>query len=347
MIKAGVIGAAGYGGGELVRLLCQHPEAEPVMLTGHSNAGKNIVELYPHLRGFIDLPVEKLDIEKMAAACDVVFLALPHGHAVETATELIARGVKVIDLGADFRFHDTDVYEKWYGVEHKNHELAQEAVYGLPEIWRDKIKGAQLIGNPGCFPTSVALGLYPLAKHKLIDLNSVIIDSKSGVSGAGRTPAANTVYSECNESINAYKVAAHRHTPEMEQSLRRISGEADFTINFTPHLTPMTRGILSTIYANVKPEAKDTDFKALYEETYKDEYFVRVLPGELWPQTKHVSGSNFCDINLKYDPRTGRVIICSVIDNLVKGAAGQAVQNMNILFGLEENTGLKQVPMYP
>ena len=346
MIKVGVIGAAGYGGGELCRLICQHPEAELVMATGHSNAGKHILEVWPHLRGFADLMVEELDIDKMAQAADVVFLALPHGHAVDTATALCQKGVKVIDLGADFRFNDVNIYEEWYKVHHNNPELAAKAVYGLPEIWREKVKNAEIIGNPGCFPTSVALGLYPLAKNGMIDMQSIIIDSKSGVSGAGRTPGSATVYSECNESINAYKVACHRHTPEMEQSLSRISGEKAL-LNFTPHLTPMTRGILSTMYATLTEKGKSTDLKKLYEETYADEYFVRVLPDEVWPHTKWVAGSNFCDVNLKADLRTGRVIVCSCIDNVVKGAAGQAVQNMNIIFGLPENTGLRQVPMFP
>ena len=346
MIKVGVIGAAGYGGGELCRLICQHPEAELVMATGHSNAGKHILEVWPHLRGFADLMVEELDIDKMAQAADVVFLALPHGHAVDTATALCQKGVKVIDLGADFRFNDVNIYEEWYKVHHNNPELAAKAVYGLPEIWREKVKNAEIIGNPGCFPTSVALGLYPLAKNGMIDMQSIIIDSKSGVSGAGRTPGSTTVYSECNESINAYKVACHRHTPEMEQSLSGISGEKAL-LNFTPHLTPMTRGILSTMYATLTEKGKSTDLKKLYEETYADEYFVRVLPDEVWPHTKWVAGSNFCDVNLKADLRTGRVIVCSCIDNVVKGAAGQAVQNMNIIFGLPENTGLRQVPMFP
>ena len=346
MIKVGVIGAAGYGGGELCRLICQHPEAELVMATGHSNAGKHILEVWPHLRGFADLMVEELDIDKMAQAADVVFLALPHGHAVDTATALCQKGVKVIDLGADFRFNDVNIYEEWYKVHHNNPELAAKAVYGLPEIWREKVKNAEIIGNPGCFPTSVALGLYPRAKNGMIDMQSIIIDSKSGVSGAGRTPGSATVYSECNESINAYKVACHRHTPEMEQSLSRISGEKAL-LNFTPHLTPMTRGILSTMYATLTEKGKSTDLKKLYEETYADEYFVRVLPDEVWPHTKWVAGSNFCDVYLKADLRTGRVIVCSCIDNVVKGAAGQAVQNMNIIFGLPENTGLRQVPMFP
>lgn len=347
MIKVGVIGAAGYGGGELCRLICQHPEAELVAATGHSNAGKHILEVWPHLRGFVgDLTVETLDVNKMAENTDVVFLALPHGHAVDTATALVNSGVKVIDLGADFRFNDVNIYEEWYKVHHNNPELAAKAVYGLPEIWRDKIKDAQIIGNPGCFPTSVAIGLYPLAKNGLIDMQSIIVDSKSGVSGAGRTPGSVTVYSECNESINAYKVAGHRHTPEMEQSLSRISGEQAL-INFTPHLTPMTRGILSTMYATLTEKGKNTNLKKLYEDTYANEYFVRVLPDEVWPHTKWVAGSNFCDVNLKADKRTGRVIVCSCIDNVVKGAAGQAVQNMNIIFGLPENTGLRQIPMFP
>jgi N-acetyl-gamma-glutamyl-phosphate reductase len=346
MIKVGIIGAAGYGGGELVRLICQHPEAELVSLTGHSNAGKHILDVFPHLRGYTDLMITELDVDYLAAKADVVFLALPHGHAVATATTLIEAGVKVIDLGADFRFNDTKIYEEWYKVEHTNPNLAGEAVYALPEIWRESIPSARVIGNPGCYPTSIALGLYPLLKAGLAELDSIIIDSKSGVSGAGRTPSSTVVYSECDDSINPYKVASHRHTPEIEQSLSRIAG-GDIKVTFTPHLTPMTRGILSTIYAKLNVKGLAADIQKLYEDTYKGEFFVRVLPQGVYPKTKWVAGSNFCDISVKLDTRTGRIVICSVIDNLVKGAAGQAVQNMNILFGLPENTGLKQVPMFP
>ncbi len=345
MIKAGVIGAAGYGGGELVRLLSQHPETQLVALTGHSNAGKHMLEVFPHLRRYADLMVETLDVEKLAQDADVVFLALPHGHAVDTATALIAQGVKVIDLGADFRFHDIGVYEQWY-VKHNNPALAQTAVYGMPEIWREQVKTAKLIGNPGCYPTSITLGLYPLLKEGLIDVKSIIIDSKSGVSGAGRTPSSTVVYSECSDSINAYKVLSHRHTPEIERNLSDIAGQ-EATVIFTPHLTPMTRGILSTMYANLTEKGKQADLRQLYEETYQDEFFVRVLPEGVWPHTKWVAGSNFCDINLQVDERTGRVVVCSAIDNLVKGAAGQAVQNMNLMFGLRETIGLEQVPMFP
>jgi len=346
MIRAGILGAAGYGGGELLRLLSMHPQAEVSILGGHSAAGKNILESSPHLRGYYDMMVENADCEMLKQKADVVFLALPHGLAVDIATQLIPAGVKVIDLGADFRFHDTNIYESWYKVEHKNPQLAKEAIYGLPELWRDEVKGASLIANPGCYPTSAILGLYPLLKKGLIDTGSIIIDSKSGVSGAGRTPSAGNIYTETNETIKAYGVTTHRHTPEIEGMLGRIA-QKELTINFTPHLTPMNRGILSTIYANLLPEAWDADIQNLYEAAYGDEFFVRVLPKGILPQTQWVRGSNFCDIGITVDARTHRVIVVSAIDNLVKGAAGQAVQNMNLIFGLPENTGLLLPPVFP
>ncbi len=346
MIRAAVLGAPGYGGGELLRLLTMHPETTITLLGGHSAAGKHILDVSPHLRGYVDLMVEDASCDSIKEKADVVFLALPHGLAVDIATALIPAGVKVIDLGADFRFQDTTVYETWYKVKHNNPELAKTAVYGLPELWRDEVKGASLIANPGCYPTSAILGLYPLIQAGIIDLSSLIIDSKSGVTGAGRTPSAGNIYSETNESIKAYGISTHRHTPEIETRLGRIAGAA-LLVNFTPHLTPMNRGILSTMYANLKPEGLDCDIQALYEKAYADEFFVRVLPKGTLPQTQWVRGSNFCDIGVTVDVRTKRVIVVSAIDNLMKGAAGQAVQNMNLMFGLPENTGLLLPPVFP
>lgn len=290
--------------------------------------------------------VEDADCDMLKEKADVVFLALPHGLAVDIATKLIPVGVKVVDLGADFRFHDTKTYETWYKVEHKNPQLAKEAVYGLPELWRDEVKGASLIANPGCYPTSAILGLSPLLKNGLIDPGSIIIDAKSGVSGAGRTPSAGNIYTETNETIKAYGVTTHRHTPEIEGMLSRIA-QRELTVTFTPHLTPMSRGILSTIYANLLPQADGWDLQELYETAYAEEFFVRVLPKGTLPQTQWVRGSNFCDIGVTVDKRTHRVIVVSAIDNLVKGAAGQAVQNMNLIFGLPENTGLLLPPVFP
>ncbi len=346
MIRAGVLGAAGYGGGELLRLLAMHPDAEVTLLGGHSAAGKNILASSPHLRGYYDMIVSDTNYEQLKETCDVVFLALPHGLAVDIATELVPAGVKVIDLGADFRFHDTSVYEAWYKVEHHNPDLAKQAVYGLPELWRQEVKNASLIANPGCYPTSIILGLYPLLKEGLLQLDSIIADSKSGVSGAGRTPSMGNIYSETTETIKAYGIATHRHTPEIEDKLSRIAGEP-LLVNFTPHLTPMTRGILSTIYGKLNQLVQVEELQKLYENTYAEEFFVRVLPQGTLPQTQWVRGSNFCDIGLTVDPRTKRVIVVSAIDNLVKGAAGQAVQNMNLLFGLPERTGLLLPPVFP
>jgi N-acetyl-gamma-glutamyl-phosphate reductase len=349
MIKAAVIGAAGYAGGEAVRLLHQHPQAELCALVGNSNAGNMLSEISPWFQNLVTMPVEALDVDKLVDECkaDVAFLALPAGVSAETAVALLARGVKVIDLGADFRFHDAAVYEKWYKKQHPHPELLPEAVYGLPEIWRDEVCGASLIGNPGCYPTSVQLALYPLLAAGLADLSKPIIaDCKSGITGAGRNAQKHLLFCEANDSINAYGVAGHRHTPEIEGGLSRMAGEAA-SVLFTPHLTPMSRGILSTIYVSLKKSVPEAELREIYTEAYAKEYFVRFLPQDVWPHTKWVSGSNFCDINLKLDERTGLLVVSAAIDNIVKGAAGQAVQNMNIMFDLPETTGLEQIPMMP
>lgn len=346
MIKASVIGATGYAGVEVVRLLALHKEVELVHLTSHSYTGQRMEDIYPHLRGFVSKVLMEQDTELITRDSDVVFVGLPHGHAVPVAEAAARAGKRVIDLGADFRFRNTTVYEEWYKVRHEAPGLSGTAVYGLPEINRKKIKEARVVGNPGCYPTSALLALAPLVKNKLVDLSTIIIDSKSGVSGAGRSAAIGSLYAEAAEGIKAYNVGRHRHTPEIEQELGLLAGENVF-VSFTPHLTPMIRGILSTAYATLNEKGKETDLNELYREHYKDEFFVRVHPAGIWPQTKWVTGTNFCDIGLISDPRTNRVVVTSVIDNLVKGAAGQAVQNMNIIFGLPEKTGLGIVPLYP
>lgn len=346
MVKASVIGATGYAGVELLRLLALHPNVELACLTSQTYSGQKIQDVYPHLRGFIDQTLRVQNIDEIAEASDVVFLALPHGHAVTVAEKITNLGKKVIDLGADLRFRDTKIYEDWYRVKHGNPHLSQKAVYGLPEINREKIRNAQAVGNPGCYPTSALLALYPLIKNKLMDLNSIIIDSKSGVSGAGRSAAIPSLYGECAENLKAYNVAKHRHTPEIEQTLSEAAG-SEVYVSFTPHLIPMTRGILTTAYATLNEQGKNTDIAELFKTFYGNEYFVRVHGQGVWPQTKWVTGTNFCDIGMEVDPRTNRVIVSTVIDNLVKGAAGQAVQNMNILFNFPEKTGLEIVPLYP
>ena len=344
MIKVGIIGATGYAGQELVRLITQHPDAEIVTLTSHSYAGKDYDEVYSNYshKKYI---CEEEDIEKMADICDVIFLALPHGVASKKINGDILNKVKIIDLGADFRLQDIDVYEKWYTT-HYSKDILPEAVYGLCEINRDKIKGRRIVGNPGCYTTCSILSLYPLVKEKMIDLSTIIIDAKSGATGAGRGLSLPNHYCELNESVKAYKIAAHRHTPEIEEQLSYAAGEK-VILSFTPHLIPMDRGILATCYAKLNDRYTYDDIRKAYEKYYKDEYFIRLTREGAFPETKWVKGSNFVDIGFTVDKRTGRVIVIGAIDNLFKGAAGQAVQNMNILFELDEKTGLDYIPVFP
>ncbi|MBE3587066.1 MAG: N-acetyl-gamma-glutamyl-phosphate reductase [Thermoanaerobacteraceae bacterium] len=346
MVKASVIGATGYAGGELVRLLSSHPAVQLVGLTTQSYAGQAFWEVYPHLYGYVDIICREQDLPALLAESDVVFTALPHGHAMAVAREVLQAGRALVDLGADFRLHEVQVYQDWYRVEHTAPELLPRAVYGLPEIHREKIRSARLVANPGCYPTSAILALAPLLKRGLVDTDTIVIDSKSGVSGAGRGLSLTTHYCEVNESIKAYGVASHRHTPEMEQELSGLAGKR-VVISFTPHLTPMNRGILSTIYARLLISLGQEEILSLYREFYREAKFVRVLPAGMLPATKMVVGSNHCDIGLVVDSRTGRVVVVSAIDNLIKGAAGQAVQNMNIMFGLPEDTGLAGPGIYP
>lgn len=346
-IKALVVGAAGYAGGELVRLLLQHPAAEICGLVGHDNAGHRLDEVSPWLLGLLPENVAMIEDLQLDKPADVAFLALPAGISAETADELLRRGVKVIDLGADFRFKDAEIYAQWYKKPHARPQLLPQACYGLPELWRQEIADSSLIGNPGCYPTSVQLALAPLLKAGLADLSQpVVADCKSGITGAGRKAEKHLLFCEANDSINAYGVAGHRHTPEIEQGLGRLAGEAA-SVLFTPHLTPMSRGILSTIYVHLRRPVSQSELRALWQEFYADEYFVRLLPPDVWPHTRWVVGSNFCDINLKLDERTGLLVVCAAIDNIVKGAAGQAIQNMNLMFGFDEKTGLQQLPMMP
>jgi len=345
MIKVSVIGGTGYAGQELIRILMRHPEVEVVTVGSRSFAGQKLSDIYRNYEGLTDILCEVANIQEMAEKSDVVFLALPHGLASKLITEDILKQTKIIDLGADFRLKDALIYEEWYNTEHYNKPLLKEAVYGLCEIHRNDIKKARLISNPGCYTTCSILSLAPLIKNNLIDENSIIIDAKSGVTGAGRGAMLDFMYSECNESVKAYKIGEHRHTPEIEQELQLFNG-GDFKLLFTPHLVPMNRGILALCYANLKTDITLEDLQDVYRDFYKDEYFVR-FTGDKLPETRWVKGSNFCDIGLKIDPRTNRVIVVGAIDNLIKGAAGQAVQNMNICFDLDEKTGIDFITDFP
>jgi len=345
MIKIAVIGASGYTGVELLRLLVGHPEVEICCVTSRQHEGQPISRVFPSLAGFCDLVCEALDVPAIARRAELVFTALPHQSAMEVIPDFLAAGCKVVDLSADYRLKDQAVYEHWY-QEHSSPELLNEAVYGLPELFREQIAAARLVANPGCYPTSVALGLAPLLNNGLIDPASLVIDSKSGTSGAGRGAKQGSLYCEVNEGFQAYGIAAHRHTPEIEQTLSILAG-TPVQVNFTPHLLPVNRGILSTIYATQIAVKESAELIALYRQHYANEPFVRIMPGGELPNIAWVRGTNFCDLGLVSDLRTGRVIVVSAIDNLVKGAAGQAIQNMNLLYGFKEQLGLGIVPLFP
>jgi N-acetyl-gamma-glutamyl-phosphate reductase len=346
MLKVAVIGASGYTGVELIRILHNHPEVAVTSVTSEQSAGKRLSDVFPSLRGRYDRVLEPLDPVKIAEKVDIIFTALPHKAAMGVVPVFLDAGKIVVDLSADYRLHDPEVYAAWYEP-HLNPELLPEAVYGLPELRRDEIAAARLIANPGCYPTSIILGLMPLLKKGLIDTSSIIADSKSGVSGAGRGAKVDTLYCEVNEGFKAYGVGGvHRHIPEIEQEISLLAGKST-VISFTPHLVPMDRGILSTIYAAPASPITVEEIHALYEEQYEGEAFVRVLKQGEFPSTAFVRGSNFCDIGVTVDERTGRIIIVSAIDNLVKGASGQAVQNMNIVCDFPETMGLELMPVYP
>ena len=348
MIKVGIIGATGYAGNELVRLLLGHKDAEIVWLGSRSYIDQNYSDVYRNMFKLVDAKCMDDNMEQLANEVDVIFTATPQGLCASLVNDEILSKTKIIDLSADFRLKDVNVYEQWYKLEHKAPQYIDEAVYGLCEINRDKVsKDTRIIANPGCYTTTSILTLYPMVKEGIINPDTIIIDAKSGTSGAGRGAKVANLFCEVNESMKAYGVGTHRHTPEIEEQLGYACGRDDLKLIFTPHLVPMNRGILVTAYANLKKDVTDDDVKAVYDKYYKDEKFVRVLEKDVCPETKWVEGSNYVDVNFKIEPRTNRIIMMGALDNLVKGAAGQAVQNMNLLFGLPENTGLKQVPMFP
>jgi len=342
MVKIGIVGGTGYTGVELLRLLVRHGEVELTVITSRSEAGRPVADLYPNLRGYTDLCFTEPD-ETALKQCDLVFFATPNGIAMQQAPALLAAGVRVIDLAADFRIRDLNVWQQWYGMQHACPELVPEAVYGLPELYREEIKKAQLVANPGCYPTAVTLGFLPLLKTGVVDLEALVADCKSGVSGAGRGANAAMLMAETGESFKAYAVSGHRHQPEIRQNLSRALGQ-EVALTFVPHLLPMIRGIHATLYAKIRGDA---DLQALYEQVYADEPFVDVMPAGSHPETRSVRGGNVCRIALHRPQEGDMVVVLSVIDNLVKGAAGQAVQNMNLMFGLDERQGLDLVGMLP
>ena len=346
MIKAGIIGATGYAGGELVRLLQGHKNVEIKWYGSRSYIDKKYYEVYQNMFEIVDDTCLDDNMEALAEQVDVIFTATPQGLCASMVNEEILSKVKIIDLSADFRIKDVKVYEEWYKIHHPSPEFIGEAVYGLCEINREKVKKARLVANPGCYTTCSILTCYPLVKEGLIDPDTLIIDAKSGTSGAGRGAKIDNLFCEVNENMKAYGVASHRHTPEIEEQLGYAAGH-EILLNFTPHLVPMNRGILATAYAKLTKEVTYEEVKAVYDKYYKNEKFVRVLEKDMYPQTKWVEGSNYVDVNFKIDPRTHRIIMMGAIDNLVKGAAGQAVQNMNLMFGEEETEGLNLVPMFP
>jgi N-acetyl-gamma-glutamyl-phosphate reductase len=345
MINVGIVGASGYTGVELARLLCNHPDVKLTVATSRQYKGMKLADVYPNLAGMVDIVCEDLETEELAGRADLFFTAVPHQTAMAIVPDLLKAGKKVVDLSADFRLHDAEVYEKWYQV-HTAQEYLAEAVYGLPELYRQQIAEARLVANPGCYPTSVILGLAPLLQADAVTPETIIVDSKSGASGAGRSAQTGTLFCEVNDGFKAYKVADHRHTPEMEQEISKLC-KKPVIISFTPHLLPISRGILSTIYAKLTQTLSDSEVNEVYKSFYKDETFVRVCEPGVYPATQFVKGSNFCDIGVKIDNRTGRIVILSAIDNLVKGAAGQAVQNMNLMCNLPETKGLLSVPLFP
>lgn len=346
-VSVGVIGASGYGGVQLVRLLLDHPQLELTYLGGESSAGQEFSSLYPHLAHRVNQVIEPLDLDKIAERCQVVFLSLPNGLAWKMAPTLLEKGCKVLDLSADYRFPNLDTYTRWYGGERTDQAIAETAIYGLPELYRDRIVGAQLVGCPGCYPTASLLALSPLLKQGLIVPETAIIDAKSGTSGGGRQAKTNLLLAEADGSLGAYNVARHRHTPEIEQICSDLAGH-EVLVQFTPHLIPMVRGILSTVYATLRdPGLVREDLLTIYSAFYRSSPWVKILPSGVFPQTKWACGTNLCYIGIEVDPRTDRVIVMSAIDNLLKGQAGQAIQCLNLMMGWEETLGLPQLCFYP
>lgn len=351
MLTVGVIGATGYAGAELMRLLCRHPQVDQILAGSHSYVGASYAEVYPNFAKIYEMPCLESDISEFAKKCDVVFVSLPHGIASHQVTRQVLEQCVVIDLGADFRIKDAHIYANWYHTEHGNPALLDTAVYGLSELAREEVRSSRLIANPGCYTTCSILTLHPLLAEGLIQSETIIIDAKSGVSGAGRSEKLGSLFCETNESIKAYGVTTHRHTPEIEQQLSLAASKGTstkgITVSFTPHLVPMNRGILATTYASLVPDTTQDAIVAAYVKYYGEEPFIRVLPYGKFPETRWVKGSNYCDIGFTIDERTNRIVACGAIDNLVKGAAGQAVQNMNIVFGLDEYLGLDELPAFP
>ena len=346
-VPVGIIGASGYGGVQLVRLLIDHPGVELVYLGGESSAGQAFAEIYPHLNHRVDLTIEPIDLDQIAARCQVVFLSLPNGLACQMAPTLLEKGCKVLDLSADYRFSNLETYENWYGKTRTDHAIAETAVYGLPELYRDRIAEAQLVGCPGCYPTASLLALSPLLKQGLIVPETAVIDAKSGTSGGGRQAKTNLLLAEADNSLAAYGVARHRHTPEIEQVCSDLAGH-EVLVQFTPHLIPMVRGILSTVYATLRdPGLVREDLLTIYMAFYRSSPWVKILPSGIYPQTKWAGGTNLCYIGVEVDSRTDRIIVMSAIDNLMKGQAGQAVQCLNLMMGWSETLGLPQLSFYP
>ena len=347
MMKLGIVGASGYSGSELLRFLVNHPgKLEIALCTSETYAGQCIDSVLPNLRGFLSSKFEALDIGSLKERVDVVVLAVPHKVAMSFVPQILAQGLRIVDFSADYRLEDAETYEAWYHVDHTSTSLMSTSVYGLPERYRDCIRSAQLVANPGCYPTSAILAAMPFVKHRVVELDSIIVDSKSGISGAGPKPSENTHYANRESNFIAYNIGVHRHTPEIEQELSAVASEP-VRVTFTPHLVPMTRGILSTVYMRLTAEISTAEALDIYTNFYENEPFVRVLPTGTYPQTKAVLGSNYCDVGLEVDARTRRIVAMAAIDNLGKGAAGAVVQNLNLMFGFKETDGLKVPGMMP
>ncbi|MEJ2685345.1 MAG: N-acetyl-gamma-glutamyl-phosphate reductase [Candidatus Sulfobium sp.] len=346
MHKVAICGGSGYTGIELLRILARHRHVRITAITSEKSAGKKLTDVFPHLRGYGDLAYEPLNKEKLLGRADIFFLALPHGASQEAVNFFFRNGKKVVDLSADYRLRDPDTYEQWYGLPHEFKPALRKAVYGLPELYRKKIKRASLVANPGCYPTSAILGLMPAMRNRLIDVSAIVIDSKSGTSGAGRKADLAVSYCEVNEGFKAYGIGTHRHTPEIEQELSLLAGRP-LTVNFAPHLLPVDRGILTTVYAPLAGKVSPETVWKLFHDAYRNEKFVRVMEKGTFPNVKNVRGTNYCDIGIKLVERTDTLIIVSAIDNLVKGASGQAVQNMNIMMGFNETEALEDTALFP
>lgn len=348
IIRAGLVGVTGYTGMELTRLLAGHPSMRLVRATSRTEAGRPLSDIYPFLRGLPggDVVMTPPDPDELAADCDLAFLAVPHGAAMETGAALRRRGLRVVDLSADFRLRDPDVYETWYKTPHTRRTELPQAVYGLPELYAGDVEKAGLVANPGCYPTAAILGLYPALRHGLVETDGIVIDAKSGATGAGRKAAVGALFCEVADSFRAYNIGQHRHTPEIEQELSAVAG-TPVIVSFNPHLLPVSRGILATIYARLARSANPREVQAVFEQTWQEHRWIRVLPAGRLPETRHVRGTMFCDVGVVTDPRTGRLIILSAIDNLCRGASGQAVANANLMFGLPVETGLMLAPLMP